>query len=80
MPRSEAMSSTATRFVSSRSASSGCETSECVATAETARVIARAYGDADAIRSRARPMRDAAISSCARNIFFSDWVDLIRCR
>jgi hypothetical protein len=32
------------------------------------------------MRSRARPIRLAAISSWARNIFFSAWVDLIRCR
>ena len=42
MPRSEAMSRTATRLVSERSASMGCETVECVASADTARVIARA--------------------------------------
>ena len=52
--------------------------SVCVATAETARVIACAYGAAAAVRARALPMRDAAMSSCARNIFFSDCVDLIR--
>ena len=41
--------------------------------------MARSYGDAAAVRARALPMREAAISSCARNIFFSDCVDLIRC-
>ena len=79
MPRSDAMSSTATRLVSVRSTRNGCVTFECVATADTARVMAREYGDAMLTRSRALPMRDAAISSCARNIFLSDWVDLMRC-
>ncbi|CPU66573.1 Uncharacterised protein [Mycobacteroides abscessus] len=62
-----------------RSLVSGCCVVVCVATADTARVIARAYGAAAAVRSRALPMRDAAMSSCARNIFLSDCVDLIRC-
>jgi len=71
------MTSTATRSVSMRSLVSGCSTSEWLATAEMARVMAREYGAAAATRSRAFPMRDAAISSIARKIFFSDWVDLI---
>ncbi|MNW61848.1 hypothetical protein D3C74_399360 [compost metagenome] len=79
MPRSEATTSTATRFVSVRSDVSGCRVVECVATAETACVIAWAYGPASADRARARPILDAAMSSCARNIFFRDCVDLIRC-
>lgn len=79
MPRSEATTSTATRLVSVRSLVNGCFVDVWVATADTARVIARAYGDAAAVRSRALPIRDAAMSSCARNIFLSDCVDLIRC-
>jgi hypothetical protein len=42
--------------------------------------MARAYGAADSTLLRAFPMREAAMSSIARKIFFSDWVDRIRCR
>jgi hypothetical protein len=51
-----------------------------VATAETARVSARVYGVAAVTRERALPMREAAMSSIARKIFFNDCVDRIRCR
>ncbi len=67
-------------MASGRSVVSGWSTPACVATAETARVIAREYGPAAETRSRALPIREAAISSIARKIFFSDWVDRIRCR
>ena len=50
------------------------------ATADTERVRARVYGVAAVTRPRALPMREAAMSSIARKIFFSDWVDRIRCR
>jgi hypothetical protein len=54
-------------------------TFEYVATAETARVTARAYGADDCTRARAFWMRDAAISSMARVIFLVVWADLIFC-
>jgi hypothetical protein len=77
MPASEETTSTAARLPPS-SCVSGWSTSVCDATADTARVIACAYGAAAAAAARALPMRDAAISSRARKIFFSDCVDLIR--
>jgi hypothetical protein len=80
MPRSDVTTRTATRLVSVRSVTSGWVTFECVATADTARVSAREYGVAAVTRSRALPMREAAMSSIARKIFFSDSVDRIRCR
>src|SRR5690349_24802127 len=55
-------------------------TSEYVASAETARVSSRAYGAACWARCCALMMRDAAMSSMARVIFFIDSVDLIRAR
>ena len=51
-----------------------------VATADTARVSSRAYGAAAWARCCALMMRDAAMSSMARVIFFIDSVDLIRAR
>ncbi len=80
MPRSAVTTSRATRLVSVRSVVRGWTTSACSATASMARVIALAYGEAAPTRSRAFPMREAAISSIARKIFLSDWVDRIRCR
>ena len=80
MPRSAATVSTATRLVSVRCVVSGWSTDECVATALIARVRAREYGAAAATCARAFPMREAAMSSIARKIFFSDCVDRIRCR
>ena len=59
---------------------SGWSTLEYVATAETARVSSRAYGAAAWARCCALMMRDAAMSSMARVIFFIDSVDLIRAR
>ena len=71
---------TAARVGSSSSLVSGWSTLENVATAETARVSSRAYGAAAAARCCALMMRDAAMSSMARVIFFIDSVDLIRAR
>jgi hypothetical protein len=45
-----------------------------------ARVRAREYGVAAVTFARAFPMREAAMSSIARKIFFSDCVDRIFCR
>ena len=59
---------------------SGWSTLENVATADTARVSSRAYGAAAWARCCALMMRDAAMSSMARVIFFIDSVDLIRAR
>src|SRR5690606_41402970 len=59
---------------------STCFALENVATAETARVTARAYGaDADT-RWSAFWMRLAAISSMARVIFLVVWAERIFCR
>src|SRR3954447_22319467 len=79
-PRSLVMMRTAARFGSSSSLVSGWSTLEYVATAETARVSSRAYGAAAWARCCALMMRDAAMSSMARVIFFIDSVDLIRAR
>ncbi len=51
-----------------------------MATADTARVMARAYGVDAATACRALAIRDVAISSCALKIFLSAVVDLIRLR
>ena len=59
---------------------SGWSTLEYVATAETARVMARAYGVDAATRCCALTMRDAAISSIARVIFLVAWTDRMRWR
>src|SRR6188472_941429 len=59
---------------------SGWSASEYVASAETALVSSRAYGAACWARCCALMMRDAAMSSMARVIFFIDSVDLIRAR
>src|SRR3954464_8533023 len=72
--------STAARFGSSTSWVSGWSTLEYVATADTARVSSRAYGAAAWARCCALMIRDAAMSSMARVIFFIDSVDLIRAR
>ncbi len=55
--------------MTSRSCVSGCSTFECVATAETARVTARAKGDDARTRAIAFWMREAAMSSIAFVIF-----------
>ena len=65
---------------SSGSMVSAWSTLENVATADTARVSSRAYGAAAWARCCALMMRDAAMSSMARVIFFIDSVDLIRAR
>jgi hypothetical protein len=55
-------------------------TFEKVATADTARVMAREYGADAAIRAFALLMRDAAINSMARVIFLVVWAERIFCR
>ena len=72
--------STAARLGSSGSVVSACSTLENVATADTARVSSRAYGAAAWARCCALMMRDAAMSSMARVIFFIDLADLVRAR
>ena len=72
--------STAARLGSSGSFVIGWSTLEYVARAETARVSSRAYGAAARARCWALMIRDAAMSSMARVIFFIDSVDLIRAR
>ncbi len=79
-PRSLVTTRTAARFGSSSSFVSGWSTLEYVATADTARVSSRAYGAAAWARCCALMIRDAAMSSMARVIFFIDSVDLIRAR
>ena len=79
-PRSLEMTSTAAFVGFSFSVVSGWSTFENVATAETARVSSRAYGSAAAACCWALMMRDAAMSSMARVIFFIDCVDLILAR
>ena len=70
----------AARSIFSGSVVSTCSTFEYVATAETARVMARAYGVDAATRACAFWMREAEISSMARVIFLVVWADLIFCR
>ena len=70
----------AARLGSSGSVVRAWATLEYVATAETARVSSRAYGAAACARCWALMIRDAAMSSMARVIFFIDSVDLIRAR
>ena len=71
---------TAARLGSSGSVVIGWSTLEYVASADTARVSSRAYGAAAWARCCALMIRDAAMSSMARVIFFIDSVDLIRAR
>ena len=59
---------------------SGWSTLEYVATAETARVRARAYGVDAATRWRALTTREAAMSSIAFVIFLVAWTDRMRWR
>jgi len=66
-------SSIAARSTFGFSVVSGWSSLEYVATAETARVMARAYGVEAAVRCCALIMRDAAMSSKALVIF---WVAL----
>ena len=70
----------AARLGSSGSVVRAWSTLEYVATAETARVSSRAYGAAACARCCALMIRDAAMSSMARVIFFIDSVDLILAR
>src|SRR3978361_2306605 len=70
----------AARVLSSGSVVSGWAWLGEGATADTARVSSRAYGAAAWARCCALMMRDAAMSSMARVIFFIDSVDLIRAR
>ena len=60
---------TADRLMTSRSLVSGCSMFECVDTAETALVTARAKGDDARTRAIAFWMREAAMSSIAFVIF-----------
>ena len=71
--------------IAARSTTSGSvvrmwSTFENVATAETARVMAREYGPEAATRCCAFWMREAEMSSMARVIFLVVWADLIFCR
>ena len=80
MPRSLVISRTAARFTSDFSVVSGWSMFENVATAETARVIARAYGVEAATACRDLAIREVAISSIALKIFFIDVVEPMRVR
>ena len=71
---------TAARSIVSGSVVSTWSTFEYVATAETARVMAREYGVEAVTRACAFWMREAAMSSIAFVIFFVVWADLIFCR
>src|SRR3954471_6626834 len=79
-PRSLVTTRIAARLLCSGSVVSGWSTLEYVATAETARVSSRAYGAADWARCWALMMREAAMSSMARVIFFVDSTERIRAR
>src|SRR5262245_65198414 len=79
-PRSLVTTRIAARVGFSGSDVSGWSTLEYVATADTARVSSRAYGAAAWARCCALMIRDAAMSSMARVIFFVAWTDLIRPR
>src|SRR3954447_532512 len=74
------MSSIAARSTCGFSVVSGWSSLEYVATADTARVIARAYGVDDAVRCCAFIMRAAAMSSNARVIFWVDFTARMRLR
>jgi hypothetical protein len=66
--------------ISGRSVVSGWSTSEKLDSAETARVMARAYGAASLLRCWALTMREAAMSSIARVIFLVEVTERMRCR
>jgi hypothetical protein len=70
---------TADRRMFGRSVVSGCSTLEWVATAETARVTARAKGEDALTRAIAFWMREAAMSSIAFVIFLVVWAEEIFC-
>ena len=69
-PRSEEKTTIAARFGFSASRVRMWSTLEYVATADTARVTARAYGRLAATRCCAFAIREAEMSSIARVIFF----------
>ena len=71
---------TAARLTSSFSEVSGWSSLEKVATAETARVSARAYGLDSRTACCALTTRAAAMSSIARVIFFVELTARMRCR
>ena len=80
-PRSEAKIDDRGRAsIISGSVVSRWSTFEYVATAETARVTARANGAEARTRASAFWMREAAMSSIALVIFLVVWADLIFCR
>src|SRR3954451_22700602 len=74
------MTRTAARRASARSVSSGWARLAEPASAESTRVISRAYGLDASTRACARTIRAPAISSWAEKIFFVDWVERIRRR
>src|SRR4051794_40322084 len=74
------MTRTAARFGCCRSVSNGWSSEAEDASAESTRVISRAYGLDASTRAWARTMRAPAISSCAEKIFFVDWVERMRRR
>ena len=77
-PRSEVISRIAERFGFSTSTSSGCSMSCTDASAETALVSVSVYGTAALATCCALTMRDAAMSSMARVIFFVVETDCFR--
>src|SRR3954468_9274310 len=79
-PRSEVTSSIAARSTFAFSRVSGWSSFEYVATADTARVIARAYGVDACVRCCALIIREAAMSSNALVIFCVDFTARMRLR
>src|SRR3954451_295022 len=74
------MTRTAARRGFCRSVSSGWSRLAEEASADSTRVISRAYGLDASTRAWARTMRAPAISSCAEKIFFVDCVERMRRR
>src|SRR5512141_2754716 len=79
-PRSDVMMTTAARLTSDFSVVSGWSSLEKVATADTARVRARAYGLDSRTASCALTTRAAAMSSIARVIFLVELTARMRFR
>src|SRR3954453_560090 len=79
-PRSDVTSSIAARSTFAFSRVSGWSSLEYVATADTARVIARAYGVDACVRCCALIIREAAMSSNALVIFCVDFTARMRLR
>src|SRR5690606_15605657 len=79
-PRSEVMMTTPARLTSFFSPMRGWSSLAKVATADTARVIARAYGVDSRTACCALMTRLAAMSSMARVIFFVELTARMRCR